>query len=680
MDRDEQRRLPYMAPLDGIRAIAILAVLLFHVWPVALKGGFTGVDVFFVLSGFLITSIILHDLGGGRFSIREFYLRRVQRLLPNAVVTILAVLFLWTFLMPPGAAIQPAQHGLWALFNLSNIYNWIHLGGYWGNEAEWAPLTHFWSLGVEEQFYLLFPGVLVLLSRLWPTRLRTGLTATAMVSFGISLYGTYAHPVATFYLLPTRVWELLLGAILAASRFSPGWPKMPQGFLGRFLGTRSGEAMGWVGLIAIVAGFFVINEHDRFPGLISLGPTVGTALLLMSVAQGETRLSRFLSTPWMVRTGKLSYSLYLWHWPLITLGKLHAGFSGKPQLAGAAVGGVAGILLGVAAYLSVERPLRERGPGRPRRLAIIAAGFSVAVLACGIVMMRRPVMDPEHRFDPPSSYGRLFDAGRSATAELSLGVSVADVDYPPAPPRSHDAWRTGGIVHLHGAGGPRVVVLGSSHALMYSRLIDDICREMGISVAFLGMGEGTPAFFETTVNPNFSSPLEAREFDDARRRWIREWRPDAVFVIDRWDSRVSEFPDFEERLRSFLKELSPLVGRVLFVTQVPVVKQGEGVNLRGFTTWRMGDSTVLPRLDPDSNERLRKQVITLVEAAQADFPNLRVLRADLPFYQDDGSIRYAAGRRFFYTDDDHLTDIGTEQLRSLFEKAIAEARAGSSSR
>ena len=198
--------MPYVAPLDGIRAIAILAVLLFHAWPVALRGGFTGVDVFFVLSGFLITSIILHDIREGSFSIREFYLRRIQRLLPNAVVTILAVLLLWTFLMPPSAAIQPGEHGLWTLFNLSNLYIWKNLGDYWGNNAKLAPLTHFWSLGIEEQFYLFFPTFLLLLARFQRSRVRLCLTAAAVFSFLMCLYGTHTHPVATFFLLPTRVW------------------------------------------------------------------------------------------------------------------------------------------------------------------------------------------------------------------------------------------------------------------------------------------------------------------------------------------------------------------------------------------------------------------------------------------------------------------------------------------
>ena len=154
------QRPGHNAAIDGLRGIAILAVWLFHLHPPLLPGGFLGVDAFFVLSGFLIQGLVATDLESGRFSFREFYLRRALRLLPNATLTILATLALWNLCLPPNAAIQPGLHGLFTLANLSNLFVWKHLGSYWGEAAENAPLTHFWSLGIEEQFYLFFPGLL----------------------------------------------------------------------------------------------------------------------------------------------------------------------------------------------------------------------------------------------------------------------------------------------------------------------------------------------------------------------------------------------------------------------------------------------------------------------------------------------------------------------------------------
>ncbi|MGA3006561.1 MAG: acyltransferase family protein [Opitutaceae bacterium] len=665
---------PYLAPLDGIRAVAILAVLIFHVWPAALPGGFTGVDVFYALSGYLITSIILYDIGQSRFSLKEFYLRRIQRLLPNAIVTVLVVIFLWTFFLPPNAAIQPAVHGLWTLFNLSNFYVWRNLGGYWGTDAGWAPLTHFWSLGIEEQFYLLFPSTLLLLTRSQPGRIRSWLIVATLLSFGLCLYGTGTSPAATFYLLPTRVWELLLGAALAAHRL----PIRVNGARRRVpWGERTREIAGWTGLGLIVSGFWWISDAVKFPGFAALAPTVGTALVLVSVAAGDSRISRLLSTRFMVQTGKLSYSIYLWHWPMIIFGKTQAAFFGLPQLVGAAAGGLAGILLAWAAYIGIERPLRNRGPGRSWRLATIVAGFSIAVLGCVVVAGRRVEVDPGHRFDTPTSSLLLFDVGRNSDpADLKTVALLNGVDSVPCPLHEKDIWRKGGIVHLYGGGYPRVVVLGSSQALMFSKLIDDICRKNNISVAYFGADCGTPAYFEATVNPLFPSKREAQEFDEARRKYLGAWRPEAVFVADLW-ARFKDPNEFEARSRGFLKEISPMAGRIFFVAQIPIVNLPVSISPRAYVVWCEGAGNNLPILGPDSGEFMRKQALAKLETLTTDFPNLRVLRADIPFYQKDGSIRYAEGRNFFYLDRDHVTDRGAEEDRALFQDAINEAHAAS---
>lgn len=675
MVTQKQNHIPYIPAIDGIRAIAIVAVLLFHVWPVALSGGFTGVDVFFVLSGFLIAAIILTDLRGGGFSMQEFYLRRVQRLLPNLVGMVVAVLLLWRLFLPPSSARQLAIHSIWTIFNLSNFYIWKYLGGYWESAAERAPLTHTWSLGIEEQFYLLFPGLLLLLSRFYPSRLITWLTIIMILSFGICLYGTYTHPVATFYFMPTRVWELLLGAVLAANRTPL---RRPQSHPWASFRARFREVIGWSGLSMIVLGFIFINGDNLFPGVVCLFPTVGTALLLAAVVGGETAVARLLSTPFMVRTGKLSYSFYIWHWPLIILGRIQADLYGFPELAGSLIGGLIGIMMGWTAYYGIERPLRKRGRGRVWRLIIIAGGVSGAAIWSGIIGSRPVVIDTANVFDKQTFSIGLYDAGRNAgLSEAQASVPYLDIHFPTLPPRPIDAWRAGGIVHLYGVGAPKIMVFGSSHALMYSKLIDDICREMKISVAFFGVGDGTRLFFEATVNPNFPSKTEAREFDSARIEFLQRWRPIAVFAIDRWDKSFNGRETFDSKLRKFLIQVSPFSHRVIFVTQIPVARVGD-INLRDFVTWQMRKGKNLPRLIPDSGEIHRQQAVGIAEKAYADFPNLRILRADSLFYYEDGSIRYSEGRKFFYVDDNHLSDSGAEQVRRLIQEAITEARASGS--
>ena len=384
----------------------------------------------------------------------EFYLRRAQRILPNIVLTVLAVLFIWMILMPPSTARMAADHGIWTLFGLSNFYILKVLGGYWGNAAGSSPLTHTWSLGVEEQFYLLFPGSLLLLARFEPGRVRLWLVVAMACSFGLCLQGTRTHPVATFYLLPTRVWELLIGAALGAYLTPLRANEAP---LRVAPGVVSQEIIGLAGLGMVVLGFVFINDGSGFPGLVSLAPTVGTTLVLLSVIDQKTRLSRLLSSSFMVRTGKLSYSIYLWHWPLITLGKSLATLYGKTQLLGSVTGGIVGVVLAWCAYVAIESPLRRRGSGRRRRFAVIAISFLIANICCIAVTSRRPVADPAHLFDPVIVFAEQYTAAKAVGAKgITQSTMLYDVYLPPIPPdRPNDLWRTGGVIHSYGGGDPQ---------------------------------------------------------------------------------------------------------------------------------------------------------------------------------------------------------------------------------
>lgn len=646
----------YSAPIDGLRAIAILAVLIFHIAPNLLTGGYAGVDVFFVVSGFLITSIVLHDIRAGRFSMREFYLRRIQRLLPNVIVTVTAVVLLWAWLLPPSTARQTATHGLWALFSGSNIFIFKFLGGYWGNAAEMAPLTHTWSLGVEEQFYLIFPFTLLMLSRV--RRLELWLLAIAASSLAYCIYKTPINQPSTFYLLHARVWELLLGAALAAR---------PIAITGR--GRR--ELCGIIGMVLITASAVLLNKDVAFPGYAALAPTVGTILVLVAISSGDTTLAARLSMPALVAIGKLSYSLYLWHWPLITIGKLEAELHGFEPIVGSVVGGVAGILVSAIVYVGIEKPLRNRGAGRSWRLGLIATGFVAAVVLARTQSTQALVADPQHRFDTPAFLGFLYNSGQIPGRELGGATRYYDVTMPPPPATIVDSWKTGGIQHLYGGQLPRVVVVGSSHALMYSRMIDDLCRVRGLSVAFLAI-DGHSIFGDaaTTVG---TSPTTS--FVAARHRWLEEWKPDAVIAIDRWDSRAESLEAFDTHLRDFFREMSALTPHLFWVAQVPSLTGGDDINFREFVNWRTRPGGTAPTIAPNLSEGRRHQLVDLANAAAAGFPGVAVLRPDLAFYMPDGSVRYAAGRDFFYADDDHLSQAGAEHVRGVFESAIIAATA-----
>ena len=653
---ETQRRPGYNAALDGLRGIAILGVWLFHLHPPLLPGGFLGVDAFFVLSGFLIHGLVAADLESGRFSFREFYLRRVLRLLPNAALTLFATLVLWNLCLPPNSAIQPGLHGLFTLANLSNVFVWRHLGSYWGDAAESAPLTHFWSLGIEEQFYLFFPAFVFLLHRRRWLNLAS-LVVPAVLSLALWIHGSRHHPSGTFYLLPTRAWELLLGAAAAQwLRSSPRARNLPQ-------------AVGWIGLAMLLGSLAAVPHADSSLGALALVPTVGAAAVLVSLRDPAHPLTRALSWPALVGLGLRSYSLYLWHWPLIVLGRLLANDHDLPETAGAVAGGLVSLGAAWAAYRQVETPFRDARRPRPRRLAWLTAGLVVTAALCALSWRRQAPVDPLDRFDPMTFSGRLYDGSTPQDPRWSESprywgcrIPLPPADRPPEP------WRTGGIRPPGQTATPRVVVMGSSHALMYSKLIDDLCRERRIPVSFLGAGNGIPGLFINTGSPLFPNRQDGAAFDEARRRWLREWRPETLFVIDRWDAWADK--DLEQDLSTFLEEVSPWVGRVVLVTQVPVLRIGEKENLRGWVHWRRGEAEALPRISPDAREPYRRNSERILQRMAARFPKVRIVDSASRFRRKDGSVRYAEGRRFFYTDDDHLNDTGATEVADLFRNQL----------
>jgi len=653
---EPQRKPGYNAALDGLRGIAILGVWLFHLHPPLLPGGFLGVDAFFVLSGFLIHGLVMADLESGRFSFREFYLRRVLRLLPNAALTLFATLVLWNLCLPPNSAVQPGLHGLFTLANLSNVFVWRHLGSYWGDAAESAPLTHFWSLGIEEQFYLFFPAWVFVLHRRRQLNLGT-LAVPAILSLALWIHGSRHHPSGTFYLLPTRAWELLLGAGAAQwLRSSARARNLPP-------------AVGWVGLAMLLGSLVAVPHADSSLGAVALIPTIGAAGVLASLRDPAHLLTRALSWPALVGLGLRSYSLYLWHWPLIVLGRLLANDHDWPETAGAVAGGVLSLGAAWVAYRQVETPFRDARWPRPRRLAWLATGLAVTTALCGLSWRRQAPVDPLGRFDPMTFSGRLYDGSspqdpRWSEAPRYWGCRI------PVPPADQPAepWRTGGIRPPGQTATPRVVVMGSSHALMYSKLIDDLCRERRLPVSFLGAGNGIPALFLNTGSALFPDRQDGAAFDEARRRWLREWRPETLFVVDRWDAWADK--DLERDLATFLEEVSPWVGRVVLVTQVPVLRIGEKENLRAWVHWRRGGAEELPRISADAREPYRRKSEQILQRMAERFPKVRIVDSASRFRRDDGSVRYAEGRRFFYTDDDHLNDTGALEVADLFRSHL----------
>jgi peptidoglycan/LPS O-acetylase OafA/YrhL len=305
--------LTYRKEIDGLRALAVLSIVLFHAGFKVFEGGYVGVDIFFVISGFLITTIIVQDQNSGRFSFAAFYERRARRLLPVLFVVLLVSMgFAWVWMLP-GELTEFSKSLLSVLFFGSNFFFWND-SGYFSTSAEFRPLLHTWSLAVEEQFYFVFPAILI-------TALRFAKASTGLIllvlgggSFALSIWASVYKPAFAFFLLPTRVWEFALGAIVALVVLSKHYPTLKAK---RFVC----EVASVIGLAALLYSALFFKKTYFYPGYWAVLPVLGTALLLIFSTQ-QTLVGKVLSTRPLVIIGLISYSAYLWHQPLFAFFRL----------------------------------------------------------------------------------------------------------------------------------------------------------------------------------------------------------------------------------------------------------------------------------------------------------------------------------------------------------------------
>lgn len=376
--------MKYRAEIDGLRALAVLPVILFHAGFSTFAGGFVGVDVFFVISGFLITSIIYEEISQDRFSIISFYERRARRLLPALfLVCLVSIPFAWAWMLPDALAGFFESLLATNLF-ASNIYFWLS-DDYFGIAAEHMPLLHTWSLAVEEQFYLFFPIFLLLLKRAgwsWTLVLIVMLSA---FSLSVAQWASSAYPSANFYLLPTRIWELGFGAALSLWSRNHQIQSAPARSFGAYLG------LGLI-LYAILA----FDRQTPFPSVWALMPVTGT-ILILACTDSENLVGRMLSLRPLVFIGLISYSAYLWHQPLFAFARIRMFDSPSASLM--LLLAVASLMLAYCSWRWVEVPFRRKQfAGRKVVFAIsgIIGGGLAGVSAWGFVAEGFPDRLPEN--------------------------------------------------------------------------------------------------------------------------------------------------------------------------------------------------------------------------------------------------------------------------------------------
>jgi len=398
----------YRDDIQGLRALAVVPVVLYHADDRLLPGGFVGVDIFFVISGFLITRILLRDLAHGEMTIAGFYQRRVQRLFPALFVMLVAVLLAAALLLSPRDYSELARTALSTVFFVSN-FDFYLLSGYFDGVAAEKPLLHTWSLAVEEQFYILFPLLLALLFKHARRRLLAIVAFGALVLFAVSVWGANEHRTAAFFLTPFRAFALAIGALLALTPISEQMPRSVR------------AATSLAGLALISASFFLISRTTVFPGFAALAPCLGAALVIFAGSGGQSLGGRAISFPALTFFGAISYSLYLWHWPILAFARHFLGRAPEPWPAALLVG--VAIVAAAASWRFVEQPVLRSSMSRTRAFGLAGAAMAlVSLAALGI----RSAEGLPGRFTPAAQ--ALFSAAGDYNHHRHLCHS--DIDRP----------------------------------------------------------------------------------------------------------------------------------------------------------------------------------------------------------------------------------------------------------
>lgn len=646
----EVSKMTYRPEIDGLRAVAVVPVLLFHAG-FGFPGGYAGVDVFFVISGYLIGAHILRDAVNERFRFVDFWMRRLRRLFPAWAVTTAvtaAAAFIW--LVPPHLAqfgeSLIAQPLLWANFHFYGE------SGYFETASEFQPLLHTWSLAVEEQFYVLLPLVLVPILRGARRFLVPVIVGSILISFVIALWFSRQDPSLAFFLLPARIWELDLGVLLALLQ--------SRGF--RISRGRSTFAAG--GLLLIFLSYSIFDGNTAFPGPWAILPCLGTASFLLANTNGLTGSGKILSSPPLVWIGKISYPLYLWHWPVLVYFRYLHISEPPAHLLALALG--LSFLLAWVTYRWVEEPVRSRRVlGATRSLGGVAVAFAFLFLAIGLAASKSDGFP-----------GRFPAAVNAHLVESPKHPDAFDISD----------WETrGGPSILGDSEGASVelIVWGDSHALTLASVLDRLGKEHGVRVilaAEAGIAP-VPGTYPTGRGPESLAITETvlRTLDhhpDAGILFVAKW---TMYLQGRNDGEYDRLlrekrgatpdPDsaravFRDRFHELLSALDDS-GRDLWVMRsVPFQSRSVPETLAQLASRGRDLNTFARPLE----EHAAKEAPTnaAIDAATSD-TSAQVLDPHSMLADSSGLASMARDGKSLYRDRDHLSDFGAEQLIPLLE-------------
>jgi len=624
----------YRPELDGIRAIAVAAVVLFHLDTAWLPGGFTGVDVFFVLSGYLITGVLFRELKVDTFQFRDFFLKRMRRLLPALLAMTTVVLAVASVVLFPVALEATAWSVMVQPFAVQNVF--FLLDGEYFVNSKTKLLLHTWSLGIEEQFYLIWPFLLFVLVRCRASVQLALLAALIGVSFAMNLAVMAYSPKVSFFLLPTRAWELGLGGLLALVELRAGG-RMP----------RSVASLSYVAGLAMLGwSFLAIRGGNAFPGWWAAVPAIGTLLLLGGLSGVAPWGRHALALPPLVWLGRLSYSLYLWHWPVIALARRAGAEISAPQYTVLLM--LVSLGLAYASFRFVEEPIRRRRILKSERSMLYAVACWIGILlisAAGVIGTQGLAL----RYSEDAR--ALLTAPLNPVGEARCGswfrlihrnAAICPLGHAPENPMSR-----------------KVLLWGNSHAAMWAQLFEDLSEEYQAQ-SFLSVRNCRATidsdYCGFTYQQAVLAQLQAHGITD-------------VVLASSWHGTYG-IPDaeFEPQLTRIVETLAELPIRVWLVVDVP-----KGAPLSPEMQYELDPAA--PRfgmISWDYFSLQRDPAIRLFEGLAQRFTNVRLLDPTDAYCERNVGCKGGDEGVAWFMDASHVTAAGAERARGVFQVVFAE--------
>ncbi|WP_296260870.1 MULTISPECIES: acyltransferase family protein [unclassified Pseudomonas] len=631
--------------IDGLRALAVIAVVLYHFGFSAFSGGFVGVDVFFVISGFLITSIICREINAGRFSFIDFWARRARRIIPALSVVMFAVLLVGWLMMPANDYSQLGRAVRYQATFVSNIL-FMRQDGYFNPASDFKPLLHTWSLSVEEQYYILFPLLMVLLTR-YLRHWRWMLFGLLALSFVLNVWVIKRNPDEAFFLLPMRAWELLCGAMLAvlpaSDRKLPAWVY---------------QAVSLLGLLAVLYAIFGFDKYTPFPGWAALLPVLGATAMIWANGQAPTLVGRLLSLRAMVAVGLISYSWYLWHWPVF----VYANAVSVDGMQAWEAGGWVVLTLALAwlSWRLVELPFRDKRLLSGRKPVLFAGLATLLVIGLAGQWVRSSDGVPHRLSGQALQYAQARD-WRLGQMDCLLQPGSNDMSK---------VCRFGGDEQI----APVQLVWGDSHAAALMPAIDADAKRYGTAVWLASLSGCLPI---TGHEPR----QQCQDFNQATLQSIREHKVRDVVLAARWslylygeedgdmqhvlyrgDSRSVAEQKVARDLTAMVRSLRDAGAQVWIFKEVPLQRQGTVARLASLAM--VGRSA--ERLGRPLAEHLARQQFlnSLFTQLSEQDPHVHILDPT-PLMCLGGICRAEFDGYSQYMDENHLSDKGGERMKSL---------------